>query len=178
MRIQGTPVGSGTSFGRPPVATRRTRGKATVRTVVETSTQELERPFIDTIVVGDTGFKQNIPHTLGISIPHSSSGTASTHTLGTLTSDVATLGNSPVPPLPHLHHIPPHIAHKALVPFARPHVPFSPVLNPANNPDDPIKHDPPRAKAALSKFCTQLPPLLSAQKLLSVVAEKQTSAPA
>jgi len=51
--MQAAPVGSGTSRVRPPVARRRTKGEVAVRTIVETSTQELERPFIDTVVVGD-----------------------------------------------------------------------------------------------------------------------------
>ena len=51
-RSQVAPVGSGTSRIRPPVAIRRTRGEVAVGTVVVASTQELERPFIDTVVVG------------------------------------------------------------------------------------------------------------------------------
>ena len=52
IRIQVAPVGSGTSRIRPPVAIRRTRGEVAVGTVVVASTQELERPFINTVVVG------------------------------------------------------------------------------------------------------------------------------
>ena len=54
VRVQVVTAGSGTSGARPPVASRRTRGRYTVSTVVVASTQELERPFINTIVVGDT----------------------------------------------------------------------------------------------------------------------------
>ncbi len=55
IRSQVVPVGSGTSRSRPPVARRRTRGEAAVGTVVVASTQELERPFINTIIVGGAG---------------------------------------------------------------------------------------------------------------------------
>ena len=54
-RSQVAPVGSGTSRIRPPVAIRRTRGEVAVGTVVVASTQELERPFINTVVVGGAG---------------------------------------------------------------------------------------------------------------------------
>jgi len=52
---QGAPVSSRTGRARPPVATRRTPVEVAVGTVVEAGTQELERPFINTVVVGDTG---------------------------------------------------------------------------------------------------------------------------
>ncbi len=51
-RIQVAPVGSRTSHIRPPEASRRTRGEVAVGTVVVASTQELKRPFINTVVVG------------------------------------------------------------------------------------------------------------------------------
>jgi hypothetical protein len=54
-RTQIAPVGSRSSRSRPPEASRRTRGEVAVGTVVVASTQELERPFIDTIVVGGAG---------------------------------------------------------------------------------------------------------------------------
>ncbi len=54
-RIQEAPVGSGTSRARPPAAMRRTRGEDAVGTVVVASTQELERPCINTVVVGGAG---------------------------------------------------------------------------------------------------------------------------
>ncbi len=54
-RIQVAPVGSRTSRTRPPEASRRTRGEVAVGTVVVASTQELERPFINTVVVGGAG---------------------------------------------------------------------------------------------------------------------------
>ena len=53
IRSQVAPVGSGTSRSRPPVAIRRTRGEVAVGTVVVARTQELERPFINTVVVGN-----------------------------------------------------------------------------------------------------------------------------
>ncbi len=59
-RIQVAPVGSRTSRIRPPVPTRRKRGEVAVRTVVVASTQELERPFINTIVVGSAGAKTRL----------------------------------------------------------------------------------------------------------------------
>ncbi len=43
-RTQAAPVGSRTSRSGPPVAMRRTSGEVAVGTVVEASTQELERP--------------------------------------------------------------------------------------------------------------------------------------
>ncbi len=49
---QVAPGGSRTSRARPPVATRHTSAEVTFGTVVVASTQELERPFINTIVVG------------------------------------------------------------------------------------------------------------------------------
>ena len=52
IRIQVAPEGSGTSRARPPVATRHTSAEVTFGTVVVASTQELERPFINTVVVG------------------------------------------------------------------------------------------------------------------------------
>ena len=48
-------MGSGTSCARPPGASRRTCVEVAVGTVVVASTQELERPFINTIVVGGAG---------------------------------------------------------------------------------------------------------------------------
>ena len=51
-RTQAAPVGSRTSHIRPPVAMRRTNVEVAVGTVVEASTQELERPCINTVVVG------------------------------------------------------------------------------------------------------------------------------
>ena len=45
-------MGSGTSCARPPVTIRRTRGEVAVGAGVVASTQELERPFIKTVVVG------------------------------------------------------------------------------------------------------------------------------
>ncbi len=51
-RTQVAPVGSGTSCTSPPVAIRRTCVEVAVGMAVEASTQELERPFINTIVVG------------------------------------------------------------------------------------------------------------------------------
>ncbi len=54
-RTQAAPAGSGTSRSRPPVAIRRTRGEGAVGTGVVASTQELERPFINTVVVGGAG---------------------------------------------------------------------------------------------------------------------------
>ena len=52
---QEAPVGSRASRARPPAAIRRTPVKVAVETVVVTSTQELERPFINTVVVGGAG---------------------------------------------------------------------------------------------------------------------------
>ncbi len=52
IRIQVAPEGSGTSRARPPVAMRRKYVEVAVGTAVEASTQELERPFINTVVVG------------------------------------------------------------------------------------------------------------------------------
>ncbi len=52
-RMQGAPVGSGASRARPPDATRRTSVEVAVGTVVVASTQELERPFINTVEVGE-----------------------------------------------------------------------------------------------------------------------------
>ncbi len=54
-RTQAAPVGSRTSRIRPPVATRRTYVEVAVGTVVEASTQELERPFINMIVAQGAG---------------------------------------------------------------------------------------------------------------------------
>ena len=48
-------MGSGTSRTRPPVAIRRTRGEVAVGTGVDASTQELERPFVNTVIVGGAG---------------------------------------------------------------------------------------------------------------------------
>ena len=48
-------MGSGASRIRPPSAQRRTCAEVAVGTAVVASTQELERPFIDTIVVGGAG---------------------------------------------------------------------------------------------------------------------------
>ena len=56
-RIQAASVGSGTSRARPPVAMRRKYVEVAVGTAVEASTQELERPFVNTIVVGGAGRK-------------------------------------------------------------------------------------------------------------------------
>ena len=53
MRTQVAPVGSRTSRSRPPEAIRRTFAEVAVGTVVVTSTQELERPFVNTVVVGE-----------------------------------------------------------------------------------------------------------------------------
>ena len=55
IRIQEAPMGSGTSRSRPPEAIRRTCVEEAVGTDVEASTQELERPFINTVVVGGAG---------------------------------------------------------------------------------------------------------------------------
>ena len=46
---------SGTSRSRPPEAIRRTCVEVAVGTVVEASTQELERPFINTVVAQGAG---------------------------------------------------------------------------------------------------------------------------
>ncbi len=59
-RIQVAPVGSGSSRIRPPVANRRTLAEVAVGTVVVASTQELERPFINTVVVGGAGAKTRL----------------------------------------------------------------------------------------------------------------------
>ena len=48
-------MGSGTSRIRPPVAMRRTIADVAISTVVVASTQELERPFINTIVAQGAG---------------------------------------------------------------------------------------------------------------------------
>ena len=55
IRTQVAPVGSGTSRTRPPVAMRRTIVEVAVGTVVEASTQELKRPFINTVVAQGAG---------------------------------------------------------------------------------------------------------------------------
>ncbi len=55
-RTQVAPVGSGTSCTSPPVAIRRTCVEVAVGMAVEASTQELERPFINTVVVGFSWF--------------------------------------------------------------------------------------------------------------------------
>ncbi len=47
--------GSETGRVRPPVTVRRVTGEVTIGTEIVASTQELERPFIKTIVVGDAG---------------------------------------------------------------------------------------------------------------------------
>ncbi len=54
-RIQAVPVGSGASRTGPPVAKRRTYVEVAVGTVVDASTQELERPCINTIVAQGAG---------------------------------------------------------------------------------------------------------------------------
>ncbi len=59
-RSQAAPVGSRTSRSRPPVAIRRTPAEVAVGTAVVASTQELERPFINTIVVGSAGAKTRL----------------------------------------------------------------------------------------------------------------------
>ena len=51
-RVQVAPVSSRASSARPPVATRRTCEEVAIGTAVVVSTQKLERPFINTIVVG------------------------------------------------------------------------------------------------------------------------------
>ena len=51
-RIQDAPDDSRTSRIRPPDARRCTRGEIAVGNVIVTSTQELERPCINTVVVG------------------------------------------------------------------------------------------------------------------------------
>ena len=58
IRTQVAPVGSRTSRTRPPEASRRTYVEVAVGTVVGASTQELERPCINTVVVGGAGGKQ------------------------------------------------------------------------------------------------------------------------
>ena len=55
---QGVPVGSRTSRSRSPMAIRCTRIEVAIGTIVVASTQELERPFINTVVVGGAGGKQ------------------------------------------------------------------------------------------------------------------------
>ncbi len=55
IRIQEAPVGSRSSHTGPPKAMRRTCVEEAVGTDVEASTQELERPFIKTVVVGGAG---------------------------------------------------------------------------------------------------------------------------
>ncbi len=60
IRSQVAPDGSGTSRSRPPVAIQRTRVEVTVGTAVVASTQELERPFINTVVVGGAGTKTRL----------------------------------------------------------------------------------------------------------------------
>ena len=60
-RTQVAPVGSGTSWARPPAAIRCTCVEVAVGTVVVASTQELERPFINTVVVGGAGDFLSIP---------------------------------------------------------------------------------------------------------------------
>ena len=55
MRTQVAPVGSGTSRSRPPEAIRRTCVEVAIGKVVVASTQELERPFVNTIVVEGAG---------------------------------------------------------------------------------------------------------------------------
>ena len=52
IRIQEAPMGSRSSRTGPPKAMRRTCVEEAVGTDVEASTQELERPFINTVVVG------------------------------------------------------------------------------------------------------------------------------
>ena len=59
-RIQAASVGSGTSRARPPVAMRRKYVEVAVGTAVEASTQELERPCINTVVVGGAGAKTRL----------------------------------------------------------------------------------------------------------------------
>ena len=54
-RIQVAPVGSRSSRARPPVATRRTLVEVAVGTVVVASTQELERPIVNTVVAQGAG---------------------------------------------------------------------------------------------------------------------------
>lgn len=115
---------------------------------------------------------------MGSDIPRFPPDTESIRILGTLTSDVAIPGSSLAPPLQFPRHIPPHIFRLAPVLSAKLHIPFSPASDPACSPDVPKSHAPLRAKAALSKFCTQPPPLLTAQKLSSLAVEKQTSSPA
>ncbi len=53
VRVQVVPVGSRTGRARPPVASRGTCVEVAVGTAVVAGTQELERPFINTVVVGD-----------------------------------------------------------------------------------------------------------------------------
>ncbi len=55
IRSQVAPDGSGTSRSRPPVAIQRTRVEVAVGTAVVASTQELERPFINTVVAQGAG---------------------------------------------------------------------------------------------------------------------------
>ncbi len=54
-RVHAAPIDDCSSRTRPPVTIRRTCVEVTVRTVVVASTQELERPFINTVVVGGAG---------------------------------------------------------------------------------------------------------------------------
>ena len=68
-RKQVAPVGSGTSRARPPAAIRRMREVA-VGTVVVASTQELERPFIKTVVVGGAGRIQHPVHGTKNDLPY------------------------------------------------------------------------------------------------------------
>ena len=69
-RTQVAPVGSGSSRSRPPVAIHRTPGEVAVGTVVVASTQELERPFINTIVVGGAGRIQHPVHGTKNDLPY------------------------------------------------------------------------------------------------------------
>ncbi len=59
-RTQVAPVGSGTSRARPPAAIRCTCVEVAVGTAVVASTQELERPFVNTVVVGGAGTKTRL----------------------------------------------------------------------------------------------------------------------
>ncbi len=69
-RIQAASVGSGTSRARPPVAMRRKYVEVAVGTAVEASTQELERPFIKTVVVGGAGRIQHPVHGTKNDLPY------------------------------------------------------------------------------------------------------------
>lgn len=115
---------------------------------------------------------------MGSDIPRFPPGTASTHILGILTSGVATPGSSLAPPLRFPRRIPPHIFRSVPALSAKPHIPSLPVLDPVCNPDAPKSRAPLRAKVALSKFCTQPPPLLVTQKLSSLAVGKRTFFPA